>query len=576
MSTAGFALAVPLGAAFTALQPKRQPDLVALRAEEPRLWINGLPAQDLGRRGTILGAVHDRQSGSGALAATIERDVENGARQAAINLLTQCWGAYAAVIVDPAARTAAVLVDPSGLLPVYSLQTHHHLLVASSMALLERCTQQRLQVDWSELHAFLCRPEMRQRKTCLLGVRELRPGSLTTISANGIEEELLWRAEAFMPKPPYPSFEETTRELRETATAVMGAWEKTLGPVAVAASGGVDSSLICGALYRAGAPFSCVTTATADPSGDERAAVRGLARHLGIPIVEAVYDPVRFDPLLCASAGLPRPSRKSFLNEVDRLFSEAAEELGAAIVLDGNGGDNLFCYLHSAAPIVDRLRAVGPGPGALATFLDLCRITGCDLGVMAAATWRRSRRPARLCSWPPDERLLANPAPPFETVDPLSPWLDIPTAPHGGKHDHLALIMRSQTHSHGLGATVARFSPLMSQPILELCLSVPTWLWCTGGLNRAPARHAFADVLPPTLLARMSKAGPDSYIRAVFEHNRAAIRLALLDGVLTQRGLLDLPAVERALTTDVVTGDSMVYRLLDLAEAENWARAWRV
>lgn len=378
-----------------------------------------------------------------------------------------------------------------------------------------------------------------------------------------------------MPETPYRCAEEATRELRDTSVAVMGAWEKMLGPVAVAASGGVDSSLICGALHCAGASFSCVTAATADPSGDERGAVRGLAGHLEAPLAEAIYDPARFDPFLCASAALPRPSRKSFLNEVDRMFAEAADELGAAIVVDGNGGDNLFCYLHSAAPIVDRLRAEGLGPGSLATFLDVCRITGCDFRTMATATWRRLRRPPQFHAWPPDERLLANPAPSFDQAEPLSPWLEIPTGSHSGKRDHLALLMRSQNHSHGLSAPIARFSPLMSQPVLELCLSIPTWVWCTGGLNRAPARHAFADVLPTSLFARMSKAGPDSYIRALFQRSRGVVRHLLMEGALAREGLLDLPAVERALAVDVFTGDSTVYRLLDLAEAETWARAWR-
>lgn len=575
MSTGGFLLAMPLEAAATPRPPQRHPDIETLCADKTLLWVEGLHTTDLGRRGMIIGAVFGRRSTSPVIAAKIEREAEGSVRRTATHLLSEYWGAYAAILVDPADRAIGILVDPSGLLPVYALQTARHLLLASDVRLIDRCVHRQLQIDWSELHASLCRPELRQRRTCLVGVRELRPGSLTTVRANNTEDELLWRAEAFMPKPPYPSAEEATRELRETSVAVMGAWEKMLGPVAVAASGGVDSSLICGALHCAGASFSCITAATADPSGDERGAVRGLAGHLEAPLAEAIYDPARFDPFLCASAALPRPSRKSFLNEVDRLFAEAADELGAAIVLDGNGGDNLFCYLHSAAPIVDRLLVEGMGPGSLTTFLDICRITGCDLGTMAAATWRRLRRPPQFHAWPPDERLLANPAPPFNLAEPLSPWLDIPTGSHGGKRDHLALIMRSQTHSHGLGAPVARFSPLMSQPLLELCLSIPTWVWCTGGLNRAPARRAFADVLPSSLFARMSKAGPDSYIRAVFRRNRDVVRHTLMEGALAREGLLNLPAVERALAIDIFTGDSTVYRLLDLAEAETWARAWR-
>ena len=81
--------------------------------------------------------------------------------------------------------------------------------------------------------------------------------------------------------------------------------------------------------------------------------------------------------------------------------------------------------------------------------------------------------------------------------------------------------------------------------------------------------------MPPSILARTAKAGPDSYIRAVFDRNRQAIRECLMEGHLAREGLLDLEAVEQALVIDAFTGDSTIYRLLDLAEAENWARAWR-
>ena len=153
-------------------------------------------------------------------------------------------------------------------------------------------------------------------------------------------------------------------------------------------------------------------------------------------------------------------------------------------------------------------------------------------------------------------------------------WLDIDVGRHGGKHDHLALIMRAQHHVHGLGVGPERFSPLMSQPLLELCLGIPTWLWARGGRTRALARDAFAADLPPSLLARTSKSGPDSFIRLAFHHHRSALRELLLDGLIDQNGLLDRASVEAAFELDTSLDGSTIYRLLDLAEAENWARSW--
>ena len=103
---------------------------------------------------------------------------------------------------------------------------------------------------------------------------------------------------------------------------------------------------------------------------------------------------------------------------------------------------------------------------------------------------------------------------------------------------------------------------------------MPSWQWSHGGRNRAVARAAFADVLPPGILSRTSKAGPDSFIRTAWLVNRPVIAERLLDGELAAQGLLDHRAIERALTGDPMRQLTPVDRLLDLLEAENWARSW--
>jgi len=447
-------------------------------------------------------------------------------------------------------------------------------VLTSDPKLFEQACGKRMSISWDSLARFSMCSELRARQTCLVGVDELRPGALTYPAACDSEEFPIWRAQQFLPGRPSPSYDKARAQLRDMAIRVMGAWADELGPVAVAVSGGVDSSLVCAALARAQKPFCCVTLATADRSGDERDYARLLAEHLGAEYAERIYDPARFDPQVSASAGLPRPNRRSFLSTIDALLADAADNLGAQIVFDGNVGDNLFCFLHSAAPVVDRLRVEGPGRGAVETLLDMCRVTGCDLPAMVKATLRRLvRRPGG--EWPCDRRLLADHLASDEALDPVTPWLDINVGRHGGKRDHFALIMRAQHHVHGLGIGPERFSPLMSQPLLELCLSIPTWLWAKGGRNRALARDAFAADLPPSLLARTSKSGPDSFIRLAFHHHRSALRELLLDGLIARNGLLDRASVEAAFELDTSLNGSTIYRLLDLAEAETWARSWQ-
>jgi asparagine synthase (glutamine-hydrolysing) len=528
----------------------------------------------LGARDFILGVLFRNGVPAPGGGSVTDRALDGNAAALARHLLGAYWGAYCAVLGDPASGELAVMPDPSGQLPVYRAATATHVVLTSDPRLFAAAGMPAPSVSWAHLRAHLLRPDLRRAVTCLDGVCELVPGRLVRLGRRDDDGEQLWRVDAFMPRGPAPDFGEAAAALRTSAIEAIGAWARLAGPVAVAASGGVDSSLICAALSESGHAFDCVTLATGDPSGDERVFAGALAEHLGVRLVAAPYDPARVNSAIPASAGLARPSRKTFMQALDAALDDARQQLGAAAVFDGNGGDSLFCFLHSAAPVLDCLAAAGLRP-ALATFIDMCGVTGCDAGTMAAALWRRARKGGATPSWPPDMRLLARVSPADCPLDPLTPWRHLEAVAYRGKREHLDLLMRALNHVHGLGGTTTpRFSPLLSQPMVERCLSLPTWLWCRGGINRAMDRAAFADRLPPAVRRRRSKAGPDSFIRGLFAVYREQVRQLLLDGRLAAHGLIDRGAVADALATDVLSGDTIVYRLLDLVEAEAWARSW--
>lgn len=117
-------------------------------------------------------------------------------------------------------------------------------------------------------------------------------------------------------------------------------------------------------------------------------------------------------------------------------------------------------------------------------------------------------------------------------------------------------------------------NPLLSQPIVETCLSIPSWQWRAGGRDRAVARAAFANSLPAMVLDRKVKGTPDPFCGAIIRHKRQELRERLLDGQLAAHGLVDSGAIEDALRADRATSSAENVRLLELVNAEAWTTVW--
>jgi asparagine synthase (glutamine-hydrolysing) len=91
---------------------------------------------------------------------------------------------------------------------------------------------------------------------------------------------------------------------------------------------------------------------------------------------------------------------------------------------------------------------------------------------------------------------------------------------------------------------VERTPVLMSQPLIELCLRIPSYVWITGGRDRAIARRAFEPVLPALIVRRQQKGAIDRHNLRIFDTNEAYLREMLLDGLLVKAGLLDRTRLE--------------------------------
>ena len=133
---------------------------------------------------------------------------------------------------------------------------------------------------------------------------------------------------------------------------------------------------------------------------------------------------------------------------------------------------------------------------------------------------------------------------------------------------------QSVAEGYDVEAAVPTFSPLISQPLVEACLQVPSWLWFDSARNRAIARRAFVGRLPDATLQRRSKGAPDCFIAELFEANRPKIRTLLQGGLLRELGLIDVDKLTLALDDNIPVRGHDFLRIMQLVDAEAWARCW--
>ena len=117
-------------------------------------------------------------------------------------------------------------------------------------------------------------------------------------------------------------------------------------------------------------------------------------------------------------------------------------------------------------------------------------------------------------------------------------------------------------------------NPLLSQPLLELCLSLPTYLLTQGGHGRALARRAFAQHLPPQIVNRRSKGGLAEHVAEVLGRNVQEIRAMLLDGQLARHGLLNRANVEEVLSGRPTALAGHASQIHGLVAAQAWLDRW--
>ena len=534
-----------------------------LHTDRFELWAPPDTPVLLGRdcRSFLVGFAYDRSSGqllgeAPAAASGME------------SVVRDYWGSYVLFANRPEGHF--VLRDPSGAIPVYYRSESNCHIYASDDALLWAGSEIVPMPDLDFVRGWLSFPFLRSGRTGAIGVRELTAGRCHTVDAAGIREEQVWSPASHLAKRPLLHTEEAAERFRAELLHCIPRAVPEGQRCFLKISGGLDSALVAAALAASGRQFTGINFATRGPEGNERAYARAVAEHAGVDLIELVEEPIAID-LEHPPVNRLRPPRHPLLQGLDRAYTLQWSALGAEAVVDGAGGDNIFAYLNTAAPVLDGW-ACGGASSVWRAINDLAVLHSETLWATAKFAWRKMRR-GTSTMWPANHDFLMPGA--IAREPDAHPWLELPPDVRPGAREHVRSIVGiPHFFSDPAPGMPATLHPLLAQPIVELALRIPTHLWITDGRDRAVARAAFANLLPEAVRRRRGKGALGEMFRIQFRDLQPALSAFLLKGRLVEAGIADPVAIEAYLTDSSGWAGYQAIRLLEIAAAEQWLRSF--
>lgn len=520
-----------------------------------------------GGRGIYWGHVFDRK--------TFTRVTDGGERllRPPNEILRTLWGGY--VAIRSFGDMVEVLRDPSGTVACYYAQIDGAHLITSKPDLLFDHGLLTPSIDWSIVAQSLVYRDLRPARTALRNIDEVLPGVALEIRGDRAQSHCCW-SPWFFAQPARQTIDPTAAAdtLRTTLTRAISAWSDSFQTPIIELSGGLDSSIVAAAATRSRSTL-CMTFGPADGDPDERPWARAVAARTGLSLQELVPDGSIIDLMRTDSASLPRPCGRALSQAFDGPLRELAQHLGADAFLGGGGGDSVFCFLHSALPVNDRLAQEGFRLGLLTTAADIAQLARTNVWTVLLTALRYSMQPASRMPKPMTNPFLADHVRESTPWPAGNPWIEAPAEILPGKRRHVWSILAIQNHleGHGREMVAPLISPLMSQPVLETCIGIPTWMWCEGGNNRAVARTAFRDLLPTAIVDRRTKVAFTGIIHRLVRAQLPALREILFSGTLARENMLDTKRLE-AFLQGVAVSDDKLPELMALVEVEAWSRHW--
>jgi asparagine synthase (glutamine-hydrolysing) len=496
-------------------------------------------------------------------------------------------GMWAFAIWDEREQRLFASRDRFGIKPFYYREAGGRLAFASEPKAFRSDPETRLEADPAAVADYLTQSYIdHTEQTFFAGIHRLPPAHNLVFDRDGLRVFRYWRLE-----PREAPAGDAAEAVREGFLEAIRLHLRSDVAVGSCLSGGIDSSAVVGAVAHllrtsgdaeAVGPRQRTFTAYFEDAGfDERPYAEAVVEAAGAePHWITFTDAQLLEDLPAIVSGQDEPFGSTSM-VAQWYVLRAAREAGLTVMLDGQGGDEVFGGYRAflgmrladllaggrLPELACELRAFGGAHSPLALATALARPFAPD--ALTRAVRARARGSAPL-------------------LHPGLRGLGASTSANGSlfserlrRHQELLLTRRGlpellryedrNSMAHSLEARV----PFLDHRLVELAFSLPGGELIRGGRTKDVLRRALGDLLPASVAARRDKLGFVTPERRWFrgELGRYAGEV-FAEPETAARGFLDVPAVQRRLArhrAGTVDAGMELWRALNV---ELWARAY--
>jgi asparagine synthase (glutamine-hydrolysing) len=504
-------------------------------------------------------------------------------------------GMFALALWDAKERRLILARDRAGKKPLYIWRDADRLVFASEVKALLTHPAVTAPIDPDAVPLYFLHGYVPHPRTFYRGVRQLEPGTVLTVDADGRERErrywqLTFPDERIASTP--VAYHDAVARVRDLVVAAVQRRLVSDVPLGAFLSGGIDSTIIVGVMSRLMAePVRTFSIGFDDPAFDETATARETAARLGTQHTEFRVQPSAVDLLDTLIWHYDGPFADS--SAIPTFLVSQLTREHVTVALTGDGGDEVFAgYLRFAAAIAaERVpHLVGSVAGAALTALPTPR---------NERHWiPRGRRFVRALQWPLEHRasawagafyddaedLLSGPRAAIDRaahlrglrgVEGASPLSRLLAANfHSYLHDDLLVKADRMTMANSLEGR----APFLDRALIEYVATLPDDYKLRGRATKAILRDAFSDLLPEQVRSR-PKTGFGVPLDAWFRHQlRDYVRDLLLSPTARLREYVSQSYVQQLLDAHDRRVSNQGHRLWTLLTFERWLQLlpqWR-